>query len=425
VKREYRRRLIDDDLDELVPELAAIAIEGAKGVGKSETAKRRARTVLNCEEPATVESLAAYPERLDTDEPPILLDEWQRYPQSWDLVRRSVDRDASGGRFLLTGSATPTTAPMHSGAGRIVRLRMRPMSLVERGLPDRPTVSLAAMLAGAKPEISGEASMKLGDYVQEILASGLPGIRPLGERARNLQLDGYIDRIVDTEFAEQGHPVRRPASLRGWLAAYAAATATTAAYVTILDAATPGQADKPAKTTTMVYRDVLERLWVLDPLPGWIPTLNVLSKLGQAPKHHLADPAFAARLLGATKDSLLRGTVGGQKIRDGLLLGGLFESLVTLSVRAYAQHISARVHHLRLGNGDHEIDLIVEAPDHRVVALEVKLAPFVTDEDVAHLLWLRTKAPDLVADAAMITTGQYAYRRPDGIAVIPASLLGP
>jgi uncharacterized protein len=153
--------------------------------------------------------------------------------------------------------------------------------------------------------------------------------------------------------------------------------------------------------------------------------MNTLSKLGQAPKHHLADPALAARLLGATRDSLLRGTVGGPVVREGLLLGGLFESLVRLSACAYAQQLSARVHHLRLANGDHEVDLIVEAPDHRVVALEVKLAGAVTDDDVKHLKWLRSKAPDLVADAAIITTGQYAYRRPDGIAVIPAFLLGP
>ncbi len=425
MSRDYNRRLIDDDLDELLPELAAIAIEGAKGVGKSETAKRRANTVLNCEQSAVIESLGAYPAQLDQDRTPILLDEWQRYPPVWDLVRRSVDRDSSGGRFLLTGSATPVTGPMHSGAGRIVRLRMRPMSLAERGLPDAPTVSLGRLLTGVKSEIAGESSMTVDDYVHEILASGLPGIRTLSDRARNLQLDGYIDRIVDTEFAEQGHRIRRPASLRSWMAAYAAATATTAAYGTILDAATPGQADKPAKSTTMVYRDVLERLWVLDPVPGWIPTLNTLSKLGQAPKHHLADPALAARLLGATKDSLLRNSVGGPVIRDGLLLGGLFESLVTLSVRSYAQQLSARVHHLRLATGAHEVDLIVEAPGHRIVALEVKLSESVTDEDVKHLNWLRSKEPDLVADAAVITTGRYAYRRPDGIAVIPAALLGP
>lgn len=424
MSEDYRRRLVDDDLDELAPHLAAIAIEGAKGVGKSLTALRRAKTVLDCEDPAVVESLTVYPDRLDTDEEPILLDEWQRFPRSWDLVRRSVDRNARGGRFILTGSATPTTAPMHSGAGRIVRLRMRPMSLAERLAPGASTVSLAEMLRGVAM-VDGRSGLGIGDYVDEILNSGMPGIRNLSPRARDLQLDGYIDRIVDTEFADQGHPIRRPATLRGWLAAYAAATATTATYSTILDAATPGESDKPAKQTTQAYRDVLARLWMLDPIPGWAPTNNMITRLASAPKHHLADPAFAARLLGATKNGLLRNADFAPRVRDGLLLGQLFESLVTMSVLTYAQRSDARVHHLRTADGRHEIDLIVEGPDRQVVALEVKLAPTVGDDDVAHLVWFRAKSPDRIADAAIITTGEFAYRRADGIAVIPAALLGP
>jgi uncharacterized protein len=107
-----------------------------------------------------------------------------------------------------------------------------------------------------------------------------------------------------------------------------------------------------------------------------------------------------------------------------LLLGQLFESLVALSVRTYASRVQARVHHLRTSNGIHEVDLIVEGQDRRAVALEVKLAASVSDKDVEHLLWLRSKSPDLIADAAVITTGEFAYRRPDGVAVIPAVLLG-
>jgi uncharacterized protein len=335
VESEYKRRLIDDDLDELLPELAAIAIEGAKGVGKSVTAARRARTILDFEDETVVAALEAYPARLDSDRPPVLLDEWQRFPRSWDLVRRSVDRNSAGGRFLLTGSATPADSSHHSGAGRIVRLRMRPLSLAERSLVPQ-TVSLGDMLrggvrggdmlgggvlGGGVAEISGRSTLSLENYVDEILASGFPGIRHLGPRARDLQLDGYLERIVDADFADQGHRIRRPASLRGWLAAYAAATATNASYSTILDAATPGETDKPAKTTAMVYRDVLERLWMLDPVPGWAATNNFATKLAQAPKHHLADPALAARLLGVTKDGLLRNAPVVPKIRDGLLLG--------------------------------------------------------------------------------------------------------
>ena len=421
----YQRRIVDDELDELLG-LPAIAIEGPKAVGKTATALHRAATVLRLDVEGERELLAADPDRLDRAIPPILLDEWQRYPPSWDLVRRSVDNRSEPGRFLLTGSATPTERPSHSGAGRIVRLRMRPLSLAERGLAEPPTVSLASMLAGRAGGIEGESSVDLRGYTEEILASGFPAIRPLSPRLRKAQLDGYLARIVDAEFNELGHRVRRPTLLTGWMRAYAAATSTMTAYNAILDAATPGESDKPSRSTTEAYRDVLTRIWVLDPLPGWAPSTNLLSRLAQAPKLHLADPALAARLLGAQTSGLLGGDGQSPFVqRDGTFLGALFESLVALSVRTYAQSAQATVHHLRTKNGDHEIDLIVEGDDRRVVAFEVKLSPDITGRDVAHLQWLRDRLGPTVADMAVITTGKYAYRRPDGIAVIPASLLGP
>lgn len=422
--RGYDPRIVDRELDELLEGLSAISLEGPKGVGKTATAQRRAKTVFALDEPAQRQLIAADPDRLEREAPPVLVDEWQRAPAVWDLVRRSVDRDPSPARFLLTGSATPTTAPTHSGAGRIVQLRMRPMSLAERALA-WPTVSLAALLTGRKPEITGTSELTAADYAREIVGSGFPAIRRLGDRARRAQLDGYLARIVERDFPEQGHLVRRPATLRAWLAAYASATATTSSYSAILDAATPGDVDKPAKTTTIGYRDVLTQLWLLDPVPGWLPSKSAFSRLAAVPKHHLADPALAARLLGADVPALLDGTTAEIGVRrPGPLLGGLFESLVTLSVRVYAQAAEASVHHLRTRNGDHEVDLIVQRADQRVVALEVKLAPGVSDEDVKHLHWLRERlGPDLL-DAAVITTGRDAYRRTDGIAVVPAALLG-
>lgn len=421
----YLPRIVDDELDELIGGLPAMSIEGPKGVGKTATAQRRASATIALDEPEARELLAADPSRIDRSPQPVLVDEWQRYPAVWDLVRRSVDRDPSGGRFLLTGSATPAQAPTHSGAGRIVRVRMRPMSLAERGV-GQPVVSLRDMMNGSRPPIEGSTDVDLPVYTEEILSSGFPGIRPLSERARRAQLDGYLDRIVEREFVEQGHPVRKAAVLRNWLAAYAAATATTASYNVILDAATPGESEKPSKTTTTVYRDVLSQLWLLEPLPGWLPVGNTLTRFAQAPKHHLADPALAARLLGATADSLLSGAQAGRPaVRDGTLLGALFESLLALNMRTYAQSAEASVRHVRERNGDHEVDFIVERDDHKVVALEVKLSTSVTDSDVKHLRWLAERLGKDLLDAAVISTGREAYRRADGIAVIPAALLGP
>lgn len=420
---EYRRRVIDCELDELVVALPALSLDGPKGVGKTSTARRRGGTVVRLDDPAVLEIVAAQPGRLVTGNPPIVIDEWQRFPSSWDLVRRAVDENPTGGRFILTGSATPAAGPTHTGAGRIVTLRMRPMTLPERGF-ETPAVSLASLLEGGRPDVSGTTGATLEDYTTEILAGGFPGIRHPSGRAQRAALDGYLDRIVDADLPELGVEFRRPRTLWRWLQAYAAATATTSSYETIRDAATAGEANKPAKTTTIPYRDALERLWVLDALPAWAPTSNHLARLTSAPKHHLADPALAARLTGVNAGALLRGEGPNTIPRDGTFLGALFESLVTLTVRVFSQAAEARVSHFRTKGGEREVDLIVERGDRRAMAIEVKLAETIRDEDVRHLVWLAGRMGHELVDAVIVTTGRYAYRRPDRVAVVPLALLG-
>ena len=421
----YLRRIVDNELDELMPALPAIVLEGAKGVGKTASATRRAATVHLLDMPAQLAVALADPGRLVAAAPPILIDEWQRLPESWDLVRRAVDDDGAPGRFLLTGSASPNSAPVHSGAGRIVTLRVRPLTLAERGV-GVPTVSLADLLSGQKPAITGGTDIGLEDYVDEILASGLPGLRNLTGRALRLALDGYLDRIIEREFREMGHVVRNPTALRAWMTAYAAMVSSTATYEAIRAAATGGHGDKPSRPAVQPYIDVLQRLWILEPVPAWLPSKNYVSRLGQAPKHQLADPAFAARLLKLDADALLeRRFAAVPAPRDGVMLGALFESLVTLSVRVYAQAVEASVLHLRTREAyGREIDLVVRRPDGRVLGIEIKLARTIGDHDVRHLLWLRDRIGDDLLDMVVVTTGPDAYRRKDGVAVVPLALLG-
>jgi predicted AAA+ superfamily ATPase len=423
--QDYLPRVVDAELNDLLASLAAVAVEGPKGVGKTETAKRRAKTVVALDDPALQAIARADGMHLLRGPKPILLDEWQRVPAIWDAIRRAVDQDGEPNQFLLTGSASPSSAPTHSGAGRIVTLRMRPLALSERGVGN-PTVSLGRLLQGVQEPISGETGVALSDYVREIVVSGFPGMRGLTGRALRAQLDGYLRRIVDRDFAEQGLSVRNPQALVRWMTAYAAATSTTASLETIRDAATSGEGQKPAKTTVQPYRDILERLWIVDPIPAWLPSRNYFSRLSQPPKHHLADTALAVRLLGMDQDALLAGVESGPPVpRDGTLLGHLFESLVTLSVRVFAQSAEAQVRHLRLKGGRHEVDLIVERADQRVVAIEVKLSSAIDDHDVKNLRWLRDQIGDDLLDAVVISTGPRAYRRDDGVAVVPAALLGP
>jgi len=323
--------------------------------------------------------VAADPLIITSDERPVLLDEWQRLPNVWDVVRRSVDADASGGQYLLTGSAP--TQGTHSGAGRIVSVRMRPLVLGERR-DLSPTVSLSALLAGVDDVVTGSTTVGLTVSVGEIVAGGFPGPRHLEGRALTAQLDGYLSRIVTREFADAGHR-RAPPGDAHWLVA--GLRGSHGDYCSV--------GDHPRRRHRRVGHQAgpehLDRLLgrvdgagILDPTPAWSPSRNHLARLAASPKHHLADPALAVRLLRRDHTQLLRGDERGLPIpRSGKLLGALFESLAALSVRTYGERADADVSHMRTSGGHREIDFI--------------------------------------------TTGQHAYRRRDGIAVVPLALLGP
>lgn len=424
----YLERVVDGELAALVSGLPAVAIQGPKGVGKTASAERLAASVLQLDRPGQLATLRGDRSIIERLDPPVLIDEWQLDPPIWDAVRRSVDADRSAGRFLLTGSANPRDARIHSGAGRIVNLRMRPLSFAERQL-QAPTVSLAALAHGDAATIEGRTSLTLADYTREILASGFPGIRTGDPRFRRRELSSYLDQALADEVPALGNIVRRPQSLRAWLQAYAAAVSTTASYEAIADAVSP--VSRPSRSTVIDYRDALTALWLLDPVPAWSPRGTGIERLGRAPKHQLADPALAARLLGAGERTLLGSNTDAdrrpeyQRFRGGPLLGALYESLVVLSVRVFAQPLELEVSHLRTHRGEHEVDLILTSDDGDVIAVEVKLAEAVDDRDARHLNWLSTKLGDRLVERVIVTTGSYAYRREDGVVVLPLALLGP
>ena len=259
--------------------------------------------------------------------------------------------------------------------------------------------------------------LEVGDYAKLIVGSGFPAIAAADPTIQMMMLDSYLERIIDRDIPDAGYEVRRPESLRSWLRAYAAATSTTTAYSRLLDATTGGQTEQPNQKTTLAYREHLAKIWLLDPVPGWVPENNELKRLQQGPKHHLADPALAARLLGITPSALLSN-------RAAHMFGPLFESLCALTLRVLAQADRAKVYHLRSNAGEREVDFIVEGPEREVVGVEVKLKPRVEDTDVRHLLWLRERIPDRVTNLMVVTTGKQAYVRPDGIIVMPLALLG-
>ncbi len=189
----YSPRSVDALLDHLVQEAPAVALDGPKGVGKTATASRRARHVWNMEIPEHREHVMADRTLGNLPSGTLFLDEWQNYPDSWNAVRRAVDNGADPGRFILAGSATPRPGSgTHSGAGRILSVRMRPMGLHERGLAD-PSVSLGDMLSGAGSDIAGSADFSISDYYDAIVSSGFPAIHNKSPRLQK----GTAARVGD------------------------------------------------------------------------------------------------------------------------------------------------------------------------------------------------------------------------------------
>ncbi|WP_231910104.1 ATP-binding protein [Corynebacterium cystitidis] len=411
----YRVRALDQRLDYLAQYFTAIAIEGPKAVGKTETALRRVGEVFRMDSADDRDRFLATDLLSKTEQNPILIDEWQLLPESWDIVRRTVDAGAPPGSIFLTGSATPAPGvTTHTGAGRIMTARLRPFGLCET-TPEEDAISLGDLLTG-ETQIEAEATFTLDDYIRELATTGLPAASALPSHAQSDFLSGYVQRIVDRELPAQGYTVRNRQGLLSWLRAYARATGTDASYTQLLARATAGDGNAPSKRTTAVYREKLSEIWMVDPLPAWDSLFHLIPRQTVAPKHYLADVALSLYFAGIRPRQL-------NTSQNASRFGQFFESFAVHSARVAGSAHGLKASHVRTKGGEREIDLVLESRDGAVLAFEMKLAGRIRDEDVRHLTWLRDQLGEDLVEAVVLYTGRYAYRRPDGVAVIPLSLL--
>ncbi len=417
----YRTRVIDARLDELLTELPAILLDGPKAVGKTTTALQRAKTTYRFNREVERDAAEVDLDRLTVGVTPILFDEWHRVPEIWEVVKDAVDAQRSPGRFLLTGSRPLHQS--HSGAGRIDSLHLRPLTLFERDA-SQAQISFADLF---KPNfvVDGSSEIDAEGYTDLILASGFPGFQGLSPSALSTSVDSYIDRIVHVDLQEAGVNVRQPQLVLQWLKAYGASIATSASAEKIRDSAHGKGESAPARKTADRYREALIRLRVLEEIPAWMPRHNYLSRLSTSPKRYFADPALAARLVNLSKGRLLDGAPSIAGGANRAFLGQLFESLVATTLLVYADSLGRNVHHFRTWSGEREVDFIVEGPDNTLLAVESKLGESVRAADVKHLTWLADQYPPGTVCPVIINSGKRAYRRKDGVIVIPLSLLGP
>ena len=398
--------------------VGAVVIEGPRACGKTATARQIAASEVLLDVDSNARAAIEVDPALVLDGPtPRLLDEWQIEPAIWNHVRRAIDDRSGPGQFILTGSAVPPDdITRHTGAGRISRLRMRPMSLFETGRSSGG-ISLSELLEGSVSPVA-DPGLSVAGLAKEIALGGWPGLRGRSVEDALLAVRDYLEEIARVDVGRVDGTQRDPSRVTRLLASLARNVATHAAATTLAE--DTGGADGPLKDDTVrEYLAALERLMVVEDQPAWAPHLRSKHRLRTASKRHFVDPSLAVAALGATPDRLLG---------DLNLLGFLFESLVVRDLRVYAQATGARVSQYR-DSGGLEVDAIVEAGDGRWMAFEVKLGQGQIDAAAASLERFAaridtTKCGSPALLGVIVATG-YGYRRKDGVAVIPIGALGP
>ena len=414
----YLPRVADSQLESRLAAMGAVVIEGVKSCGKTATARQFAASeVLLDADPDASRALDIDPQIVLEGVTPRLLDEWQRAPRLWDLVRRAVDDRGELGQFILTGSATPRDDfPRHSGAGRIATLRMRTMTLVEQQVT-MPTVSLSGLMKG-DVVASTHCGLVFRDYVHHIVVGGWPQLVGAGEAASRVFLDGYIDAIIQHDIDEVSGAARNPRLVRRFLHAYAQLTAHTASLSTII-ARTRDDAGEPVGPTRYAaqpYLDALMRMMIVDEIPAWDPSVRSSKRLVSTTKRMLGDPSLAVALLGMSSQRLLS---------DLQTLGFLFESLVAHDLRVYAEAANASCFHYREHDGRLEVDYVIEDRSGEWIGVEVKLGDSQIDLAAQSLKRLAARVPRAPKALVVVTSGSYGYLREDGVHVVPLGCLGP
>lgn len=413
VTNTYRRRVVDDTLDELFAELPALFVIGPRAVGKTTTLERRAATVVHLDDDTEARAFRLDPRAaLRELEEPILLDEWQAVPGVLGAVRRAVDDDWRPGRFLLSGSVRAAFRhPVWPGTGRIVELAMHPMTIREQrgdqagpGFLERLTTGQELTVPRDTPDLRG--------YVELAVQSGFP--RPAVEldgpvRARWLR--SYVANLVTHDLEQLEEPVTRsrdPQRLRRYLAAFALNSAG------VVDQRTLYEAAGISKVTGMAYEDLLLDLLVAEHVPAWFS--NRLRRLTHQPKRYMIDAGLVAAVAGVDANGVLR---------DGNLLGRVIETFVVAQIRPEAAALAdaAQLHHLRTREGRQEVDLVLELSEGRVIGIEAKATSAPGAGDAKHLRWLRDQLGDRFVAGVVLHTGPRPFRLDERIVAAPISTL--
>ena len=418
----YRPRIVDSALKRKLRGKGAVLIEGPKWCGKTTTAEQVSKSTLSVDDPSTVNTNKILseidPERLLTGDHPRLLDEWQVAPKLWDAVRHHVDRHKGHGQFILTGSSVPAdiSETIHSGTGRFGWLVMRPMSLYESG-DSTGDVSLASLFE-SQP-ISGCSNLDLDRLTFLICRGGWPESVDMDDDVALDQAFDYIDAVIRNDMSRVDNIRRDPQKVRMLLRSYARNQGTQISQASISADISSNDTEGVSEETVSEYLQALRKLYVIEDMKAWNPNLRSKTAIRTSDTRYFVDPSLAAASL----------RIGPQDLINNLnTTGFFFEALAVRDLRVYAESLDGDVYHYK-DNLDNECDVVIHLRDGRYALLEVKLGgERLIDEGVRTLKdVLRRIDTDKMgkpAFMAIITgTERYAYRRDDGIIILPLGAL--
>jgi len=420
MSNKYLPRISDKKLRLLLEAKGAVLIEGPKWCGKTRSAEEIAGSVLYMQDPdtskANILTAQSKPSLLLDGKTPRLLDEWQVAPELWNAVRFAVDKRRQSGQFILTGSVNPVRTPdMHSGTGRIGRMKMRTMSLYESG-DSTGEISLKKLFDGVST-MEGKSPVSVEQYAFLINRGGWPAVAgKTNEKIALTVASDYLEAVTNEDISKADGIERKPERVKAFMRAIARNISAEAKLVTIAnDLAANDEALSPI--TIGEYIDALKKIFVLEDLPAWSAKLRSKTVIRTTAKRHFTDPSIAAAALRATPKRLLS---------DFNTFGYLFESLCVRDLRVYAESLDGNVYHYRDKSGL-EVDAVIQLADGRWAAAEVKMGMGEIEKACENLLRLKasvdTEKMEEPAVLMVLTATEYAFQMKNGIWLVPLGCL--
>lgn len=420
----YRPRLADKTLERKLKGKGAVLIQGPKWCGKTTTAEQMAKSILYMSKPEDVKSnlMAAdiNPSKLLEGDTPRLIDEWQIAPKLWDAVRFEVDHRKGMGQFILTGSAVPPNDDeiFHTGTGRFAWIKMRPMSLFESG-ESTGAISLKALFEQPEQILAENKIDDIDKLAFLICRGGWPGAIDMENEIALDQAFDYFDAIVNTDISRVDNVKRDSERAKRLMKSYARNQGTQTPYTVLRDDILANDAESLTEDTVYSYTNALRKIFVIEDMPAWNPNLRSKTAIRTSDTRYFTDPSIATASLGLGPNDL---------VKDLNTMGLFFETMCVRDLRVYAESLDGEVYHYRDKSGL-ECDTVIHLRNGSFGLIEIKLGgDHLIEEGASNLKTfsakIDTKKMKEPAFLMVLTgTGKYAYRREDGVYVVPIGCL--